>query len=262
MKAPEKPMRVCEFLDLRGVVEQPDREAYGRLLRAELKRRKARCTREVRGGRKVRLFEPLALMKANVHVRRVFGRVSGRALPGGMERPCPDDELPEVQFPGIRMPKGKCVPDGVRERFQARRRARKEAALPPRPKCAHCGGELWNMLCVNHETGGLEPHVICIDCHRAASEDAARKWKAWYGKHYKLVWAPFEDQADAHDALDTLISAAHGVQRGLEADDNIYGYPNMSQEQRHAVVELLETMNSLKPLLEGFKGHYMKGDEK
>lgn len=129
MKAPEKPMRVCEFLDLRGVVEQPDREAYGKLLRAELKRRKAKCTREVRGGRKVRLFEPLALMKANVHVRRVWGRVSGRALPGGMERPCPDDELPEVQFPGIRMPKGKCVPDGVRERFQARRRARKEAGV-------------------------------------------------------------------------------------------------------------------------------------
>lgn len=128
-----------------------------------------------------------------------------------------------------------------------------------RPKCAVCGGRVYNLPCCNRETGGLEAAVICVDCHRVASEEDAAKWREWYGKHYAAMWAPFEEQAGAYEELDSMVDAARRVQQGFEADDNIDGYPNMSAEQRQAVRDLLGSMDSLRPLLERLKGYYQKG---
>lgn len=131
-----------------------------------------------------------------------------------------------------------------------------------RPKCEHCGGQVYNLPCYNRETGGLEAAVICVDCHRIVSDEAAEQWKDWYGKHDAAMWAPFEDQADAHDELDELIGAARAVQLGTEADDNVDGYPNMSPDQRLSLRELLGTMERLRPMLERMNGYYLAAEQK
>lgn len=130
-----------------------------------------------------------------------------------------------------------------------------------RPTCEHCGGKVYNLPCYNRETGGLEAAVICVDCHRIVSDEAAMQWGAWYDKHQVAMWAPFEGQADAHDELDELIGAARAVQHGTCADDNVDGYPNMSLNQRLSLRELLETMERLKPMLERLNNYYQKGAE-